>query len=231
MRWLPFAALCLLTACASANPTPRAAAPPPASIGSEEASSTPAPEPAPPPEPEPEPELDPVAAAIARAFIERLTVWTRADGTRVLSRRCREGPVDCEARLRTFARLIVATARRHELDPYLFAALAMRESGLNPASLGARGEAGIVQLHPRGAGRDMRYVNDSGYRDACQSQLDACQGPVLERGATYLAQAIRDCGGLEAGLGKYASGHCTTRGVHPRRVLQERQQLRRLGRP
>lgn len=227
MRWLPIAALCLLAGCGS-TPPPRTAPPPTPTSGASTAVSE---EPADATPAEPAAEDDPQVAAISRAFVARLTVWTRPDGTRVLSRRCREGPVDCEARLRTFARLIVTTARRHELDPYLLAALAMRESGLNPATLGARGEAGIVQLHPRGAGRDMRYVNDSGYRDACQSQLDACQGPVLERGATYLAQAIRDCGGLEAGLGKYASGHCTTRGVHPQRVLEERQQLRRLAEP
>jgi len=227
VRWLPICVVVALAGCATAVPARRATRAPAATSGYDSSRhATASPEVV-----EATATADPEVAAITRAFIARLTVWTRPDGTRVLSRRCREGPVDCEARLRTFARLIVRTARRHELDPYLLAALAMRESGLNPASLGARGEAGIVQLHPRGAGRDMRYVNDSGYREACQAQLDACQAPVLERGATYLAAAIEDCGGLEAGLGKYASGRCTTRGVHPRRVLEERQQLRRLARP
>lgn len=171
---------------------------------------------------------DPEAAALAEAFVARLTVWTRADGTRVLSRRCREGPVDCRARLAAFAGLIVEVARRHELDPLLLAALAMHESGLNPAALGRRREAGIVQLHPRGAGRDVRYVQDAAYRERCQSEVDACQEPVLERGATTLARTIEECGSLVSGLGAYASGHCTERGVHPGRVIAERARLRAL---
>ncbi|MCB9597608.1 MAG: transglycosylase SLT domain-containing protein, partial [Sandaracinaceae bacterium] len=162
--------------------------------------------------------------------VARLTVWTRADGTAVLSRRCREGPVDCEARLGAFAALIVRAARRHGVDPYLLAALAMRESGLDPSALGRNREAGIVQLHPRGAGRDVRFVQDDAYRAACQGQVDACQGPVLDRGAATLARSIADCGSVRAGLGAYASGHCTASGVHPQRVLEERRQLADLAR-
>ena len=171
---------------------------------------------------------DPEVAALTEALLARFTVWTRPTGARVLSRRCREGPVECEARLAAFAALIVQSARLHELDPFLLAALAMRESGLDPAALGRHREAGIVQLHPRGAGRDMRFVQDAAYRARCQAQIDACQGPVLDRGASYLADGIRECGGVVAGLGRFASGHCTERGVHPRRVLAERDQLRAL---
>ncbi|MCA9604933.1 MAG: transglycosylase SLT domain-containing protein [Myxococcales bacterium] len=183
---------------------------------------------APPEAPPPTPDDDPDAEALARAFLARLTVWRRADGTRVLSRRCREGPVDCEARLTTFARLIARAARAHDLDPFLLGALAMRESGLDPAALGRRNEAGIVQLHPRGAGRDVRYVQDRAYRDACQAEVDACQAPVLERGAASLAASIEECGSLVAGLGAYATGHCTERAVHPQRVLEEQRTLRDL---
>lgn len=172
----------------------------------------------------------PEVRALARAFEERLTVSRRRDGTPVLARRCREGPVDCRARLLVFAAMIRETAARHDVDPFLIAALAIRESGLDPSALGRRNEAGIVQLHPRGAGRDMRYVQDAAYRDRCQTRIDACQGPVLERGVSTLATAIEECGGLIAGLGAYATGHCTRRARHPRRVLQERDRLRRLAR-
>ncbi len=171
---------------------------------------------------------DPEVVALSQALTARLTVWTRANGSPVLSRRCREGPVDCEARLRAFAALFVSSARRYDLDPFLLAALAVRESGLDPAALGRRNEAGLVQLHPRGAGRDVRFVQDAAYRERCQAELDACQGPVLDRGAAYLAEGIHACGSLVAGLGRFASGHCTERGVHPRRVLAERDQLRSL---
>jgi len=172
----------------------------------------------------------PAARALARAFEARMTVWRRPDGSRVLTRRCREGPVDCAARLRRFAEMIVRAARRHDLDPFLLGALAWRESGLDPAALGRRGEAGLVQLHPRGAGRDMRYVRDVAYRAACQAELDACQGPVLERGASTLSRAIAECGSLESGLGAYATGHCTDRASHATHVLEERETLRRLAR-
>lgn len=176
--------------------------------------------------PDREPEVD----ALARALEARLTVHTRPDGTRILSRRCRESLVPCEARLRAFATLIHRSARRHALDPYLLAALAFRESGLDPFVLGRRREAGIVQLHPRGAGRDVRYVQDAAYREQCRSELDACQGPVLERGASTLARAIDACGGLVAGLGAYATGHCTEHTEHAQRVLAERRRLRELSR-
>jgi hypothetical protein len=202
-------------ASAAAVPTPQRAAAP--------AAARPGPD-------APAPPRDPEVAALARAFEARLTVHTRRDGTRVLARRCREGPVPCRARLAAFAALIHETARRHGLDPYLLAALAVRESGLDPAALGRRREAGLVQLHPRGAGRDVRYVQDAGYRERCQSEVDACQGPVLERGASTLARAIEECGGLVAGLGAYASGRCTTGARHPRRVLEERDRLRELAR-
>lgn len=213
----------LLAGCGSAD---RRAAPPPApALAPPERIAPPAPAPEPPPAP---PEGDPEADALARAFLERMTVWTRADGGRVLSRRCREGPVDCEARLAAFARLIAEAARRHGLDPFLLGALAWRESGLDPSAVGRNGVAGLVQLHPRGAGRGMRFVEDRRYREACQAELEACQGPVLDRGAETLAAAIGRCGSIEAGLGAYAAGHCTDRGVHPERVLDEQRRLREL---
>lgn len=168
------------------------------------------------------------AAALARAFLERMTVWTRADGARVLSARCRAGPVDCEARLTALAREIAAAARRHGLDPFLLGALAWRESGLDPAVLGRNREAGIVQLHPRGAGRGVRYVEDARFRAACQREVDACQGPVLDRGAETLAREIARCGSLRAALGAFASGRCTGGAAQAQRVLEEERALRAL---
>lgn len=168
------------------------------------------------------------AARLERAFVKRMTVWMRPDGSPVLTKHCRQGPVDCRQRLATFARLVVRSAHQHDLDPFLLGALAVHESGLNPAALGQRGEAGLVQLHPRGAGVDVRYVLDESYRDRCQRRLDACQGPVLDRGAATLADHISRCGGVEQGLSAYASGRCGFRGAHPQRVLAERDRLRGL---
>ncbi|MGE0784662.1 MAG: transglycosylase SLT domain-containing protein [Sandaracinaceae bacterium] len=175
-----------------------------------------------------EPALDAETAALANAFEERLSVGTRRDGTRVLTPRCRNAPVDCSARLRAFARLIREVATAHEIDPLLLAAMALRESGLDPAALGRNREAGIVQLHPRGAGRGVRYVEDSAYRERCQSEVDACQREVLEVGVRTLTEGIERCGGLRAGLGAYASGHCTSSARYIDRVFEERDRLRAL---
>lgn len=168
------------------------------------------------------------ADALERAFLARMTVHRRRDGTPVLSRRCREGPVDCEARVAAFARMLTDAARATGLDPFLLGALAWRESGLNPAAVSRRGAAGILQLHPRGVGRGMRFVTDRAYRRACQSEIEACQGPIVTRGAEALAGAIERCGSLRSALGAYASGHCTERPAHIDRVLEEQETLRSL---
>jgi hypothetical protein len=130
--------------------------------------------------------------------------------------------------LLAFATLIVELAEEHDVDPLLIAAMALKESGLDPSALGRRREAGIVQLHPRGAGRGVRYVQDAAYRARCQSRVDACQREVLVRGITTLVRGMAECGGLRGGLGAYASGHCTTSVRYIERVLEERGRLRRL---
>jgi hypothetical protein len=180
---------------------------------------------------EPEPPGSASAGAgseLSRAFEKRLTVWTKRDGTPVLAPHCRNAPVDCRARLETFASLLSSVADEHDLDPWMLAAIAVRESMLDPSAVGARGEAGIVQLHPRGVGRGMPYVVDADYRDACQERVDACQGPVVARGAEALADAIARCGGVRAGLGRYASGRCDADYRYVDRVFDERDRLRAL---
>jgi soluble lytic murein transglycosylase-like protein len=69
---------------------------------------------------------------------------------------CRGGVRDwtrCDARLEAFAAAFVASGRRHGVPPEVLAAIAVGESGLNPHAVGAAGEIGIMQLHPRGVGR------------------------------------------------------------------------------
>ena len=122
--------------------------------------------------------------------------------------------------------MFIEAGERHGVDPWLLAAMALRESGLDPSALGRRREAGILQLHPRGAGRDMRFVQDEDYRERCLRTVDACQAEVVERAARTLADAIEECGGLRRGLGAYAAGHCTGRGPYATHVLEERDRLR-----
>ena len=181
-----------------------------------------------PPSEEGETDVTPDPEALANAFAERLTVSRRHDGTRVLTPSCRNGPVPCEERLLAFAALIVEIAGAHDVDPLLVAAMAIKESGLDPSVLGRRREAGILQLHPRGAGRNTRYVRDARYRARCQSRVGACQREVIERGLETLVRGMEECGGVRGGLGAYASGHCTTSVRYIDRVLEERARLRRL---
>ena len=168
------------------------------------------------------------SAPLFRAFVRRLTVWTRPDGRVVLTRHCREMPVDCRSRLRVFAAMMHDVAKRHQLDPFLLGALAFHESGLNPGAVGPLGTAGLIQLHPRGVGRGERFVHDEAFRNACLGRIDACQEPLLERGAAHIAASITTCGNLRKALGRFGTGRCTDRGRYIGRVLAERERLRSL---
>lgn len=230
-RWLVLAAFGVLSGCGS-GPRSRARTTPALSPVSEahthDAIAPPAePDEAAPPADTTEPP-SPDTERLRRAFVARMTVHVRRDGTRVLARRCREGPVPCEARIAAFARMLTEAAHQHGLDPFLLGALAWRESGLDPSAVNRSGAAGIVQLHPRGVGRGMRFVVDRDYRRRCQQELEACQGPIVARGAEALAHAIVRCGSVRSALGAYATGHCTERPRHIDRVLEETETLREL---
>ena len=168
------------------------------------------------------------AVSLARALEARLRVWSR-EGRPVYVRHCRQTRTQggCRARLISFARIIDSAAHRHGVDPFLLAAMALRESGLNPFAEGAAGERGIVQLHPRGIGYHVPFVRSKAYRRRCERRSDACQEEVVDSGAAHLASAVQRCGSVAAGLGAYNTGVCQTTG-YTRRVLEERQRLLQL---
>lgn len=115
----------------------------------------------------------------------------------------------CDGRLQVFAGYFFDAGRRHEVDPWLLAAMARQESGLNPFASGAIGEGGIAQLHPRGIGRRSRFVQDEGFRRACSREVGACQREVVELQAEHLRHWIDRCGGnVKAALGGYNRGRC-----------------------
>lgn len=168
----------------------------------------------------------PMAVALARALTERLTVW-RGGARRVYVRHCRRARSGCRARLVAFSRIIVQAAERHGVDPFLVAAMALRESGLNPFAEGGIGERGLVQLHPRGVGSRVRFVQNENYRRRCERDPGACQEEVLDIGTELVARSIARCGSVEEGLGCYNSGVCQTTS-YSRRVLEERENLLRM---
>lgn len=168
----------------------------------------------------------PTAVALARALEARLTVWQRRSGP-VYVWHCRQARVDCRARLVAFARLIAVAAVEHGVDPFLVAAMALKESGLNPFAEGSAGERGIVQLHPRGIGSRVRFVRNDRYRERCERRPDACQGEVLAAGAEHIADAMARCETVLEALGAYNSGHCIET-PYGNRVMEERENLLRL---
>lgn len=168
----------------------------------------------------------PMAVALTRALTERLTVW-RGGARRVYVRHCRHARSGCRARLVAFSRIIVQAAERHGVDPFLVAAMALRESGLNPFAEGGIGERGLVQLHPRGVGARVRFVQNENYRRRCERDPGACQEEVLDVGTELVAASIARCGSVEEGLGCYNSGVCQTTS-YSRRVLEERENLLRM---
>lgn len=176
---------------------------------------------------EPSSEVGLTAEKLARALDHRLTVWRTPSGEVVHVRHCREGRHGCSKRIAMFAQWIAQVAREHELDEYLLAAVALRESGLNPDVKGSAGERGIVQLHPKGVGHGVRYVESEIYRRRCRQEPGACQRKVLEAGAEHLANAVEHCDSLEAALGAYNTGRCVET-PYARRVLEERARLRKL---
>jgi membrane-bound lytic murein transglycosylase MltF len=114
-----------------------------------------------------------------------------------------------------------------EIDPFLLAAVAVRESGMNPLAAGAAGERGIVQLHPRVTGARVLFVRSESYRHYCEHQPGVCQDEVLEAGARLLARSIDHCGSVRDALGAYNRGECGETD-YSRRVMSERQHLLRL---
>ena len=160
---------------------------------------------------------------------ERIAVGHNRLGNLVPVRHCRRAKEGCDRRLTEFAHYLVDVGHAHGLDPWLMAAMAFRESGMNPFARGAIGELGILQINPgRRDARQVRFIRDGWYRQRCRKQAGACQREIVEHAAQVLTKALAMCGGdLRAALGAYNSGHCTGGKRYAKRVLQEREALLR----
>lgn len=170
-------------------------------------------------------ENPPSFEALVRALDRRMTVWrTRHSASVSYVKHCRDSDVGCSRRVFSLARLIDEASARYRLDPFLLAAVAVRESGLNPFAAGSIGERGLVQLHPRGAGARVRFVQSERYRRRCARRPDACQAEVLDAGAHLLARCLRRCRRVKDALGAYNRGKCGETN-YARMVMRERQRL------
>ncbi|HKU38576.1 MAG TPA: transglycosylase SLT domain-containing protein [Polyangiales bacterium] len=141
---------------------------------------------------------------------------------------CRQAAEGCERRLLEFAHYLIDAGERNGVDPWLLAAMAFRESGMNPFVVGAVGELGILQLHPKNPRvKNVRFVRDSYYRERCKKELGACQREIVDRAAEILARSMELCGGdLNMALGAYNTGKCGGNQKYADKILVERDRLR-----
>jgi hypothetical protein len=170
----------------------------------------------------------PTSVALARAIDARLTVRESREGEPIHVQHCRVTEGGCRARIAKLSRLITEASNRAEVDPFLTAAIAMRESGLNPLAVSPIGARGVVQLNPRYRGKSVPFVYNEEYRAQCSLRPGACQREVIDAGLGLLEWAVARCDGdVQRGLGWYNSGRCTKNGYSVG-VLSERRQLLRL---
>jgi hypothetical protein len=152
------------------------------------------------------------AEALRDALLSRVSVG------RTYIAHCRQAKGGCVQRVGHFARWFVEAGQRYGLDAYLLAAMAIRESGLNPHAQGDVGELGLMQLHPySAAGMRAKMV--------CRRAPSDCTYAVIFEAAAHLAECMRVCGDLERSLGRFNSGRCIA-SAYSRRVIREWEGLR-----
>jgi hypothetical protein len=166
---------------------------------------------------------------LQQALRFRVTIYTNPrTGMMTAAYHCRRASEGCDRRMGEFAQYLTESGERHGIDPWLLAAMAFRESGLNPFAVGAVGELGILQLHPKSPmAKSVRFVRDQWYRQRCKREPGACQREVVERAAVMLEYSLEVCGGdLNKALGAYNTGHCGGSSRYVARVLGERERLK-----
>lgn len=167
----------------------------------------------------------PTSMALARAIDARLTVRESRQGNPIHVQHCRVTDGGCRARIAKLSRLITEASNRAGIDPFLTAAIALRESGLNPLAVSPVGARGIVQLNPKYRGKTVPFIYNERYREECSLRPGACQREVIEAGLGLLKWATTRCaGGIEQGLAWYNSGSCT-KNSYGSGVLRERRRL------
>lgn len=162
-------------------------------------------------------------SALERALYERMVVWKTPKGKSVTIRHCGNED-ECKERIKQFASWIQKAAIDYRLDQWMLGAIAFHESGMNPFAVGGVGEMGIFQLHPKGAGKDIRFVQNEGYRQSCAFEPGACQEEVIFRAARLLREGLDKCKSPDRALGYFNSGFCQ-KGDYSKRILWQRGRL------
>jgi hypothetical protein len=156
---------------------------------------------------------------VIAAIISLLTVWTTPDGEHVLVAHARQAGGD--AYVTELAHGTIEVAAAHEIDPYLFLALAHEESGLSRYAVQPRTKSwGLYQLHPR-----SRWHRKA--RAACDRNPRRCVRAQLEQGAVAFRYALDACDLSPIhGVFFHRSGRCSGERARDRRVLALAERLR-----
>jgi hypothetical protein len=165
---------------------------------------------------------------LQQAMRFRVAVHKRRSGASIPIYHCRQASEGCDRRLTEFAHYLIDAGEKNGIDPWLLAAMAFRESGMNPFVVGAVGELGILQLHPKNPKvKSVRFVRDQYYRQRCRKEAGACQREVVDRAAEILARSMDMCGGdLYLALGAYNTGKCGGNRTYANRIIVERDALK-----
>jgi hypothetical protein len=175
-------------------------------------------------------QADSDVALLHSAIQVRIAVSTdRRTGRTIPAYHCRHAAGGCERRTEEFARYLVNAGKSFGIDPWLMAAMAVKESGFNPFAMGSLGELGILQINPgRRDARTVRFIRDQWYRNRCRREAGACQQEIVNHAAQVLARSLELCGrNMEAALGAYNTGRCGGNKRYSKRVLDEVENLRR----
>jgi soluble lytic murein transglycosylase-like protein len=174
--------------------------------------------------------MEATEAPLLQAALEaRISIGRDRTGRLVPVIHCRKAREGCERRLAEFAGYLISASQTQKLDTWLIAAIALKESGLNPFARGGIGELGILQINPkrRDASR-VRFMRDPTYREQCRNLPGACQREIVFHAAHILREALTMCrSNLVNALGAYNTGRCGGNPAYADRVLRERSDLLR----
>ncbi len=160
--------------------------------------------------------------ALVYSVLEKLEVWeNEKSGKVVYAYKCRAAPKGCEKRIKALISYIYTSCKKHDLNPYLAAAVAWKESRFNPFALSQTNDVGTFQINRYSPwAKGVRFIKDRRFRRSCRNKVGACQQLLIDRAVKLLRDSIDHCNGIRSGLGMYNTGKCNGNPAYTRRVLR-----------
>lgn len=132
---------------------------------------------------------------------------------------CRHASDGCEARVRRYAAAFAEAGASTRIDPFLLAAVALAESGLNPDAVGPGGERTIMQINPRSPVFPVVWSR-------CSREGEASCSPIAVHTAARMLVGVQArCGTIERALQAYNTGDCNSTVRYARNVMRVRDRL------